>query len=260
MPYLPKAKRGMESKLPMYYIVNAILYKLKTGVQWRFLPVSALFPHHDYSWKSVYHHFNKWSKNQAWDKLHQHLLANHRKELDMSSIQIDGSHTPVKRGGQSVGYQGRKKSKTSNLLLLTDTQGIPLACSAVISGQHNDAFDLECQMESMLNHLKKSGLNTTGLFLNADAGFDTKEFKKYCISSDVFPNIAINRRNGASENDNLSFIFDELLYKSRFVIERTNAWLDAFKALLVRFETSNSNWRAWNVIASCLILLRYTKL
>jgi hypothetical protein len=36
--------------------------------------------------------------------------------------------------------------------------------------------------------------------------------------------------------------------------------LDAFKALLVRFETSNSNWRAWNVIASCLILLRFVKL
>lgn len=33
-------------------------------------------------------------------------------------------------------------------------------------------------------------------------------------------------------------LFDELLYKCRFVIERTNTWLDAFKAILVRFETN----------------------
>ncbi len=26
----------------------------------------------------------------------------------MSSVQLDGSHTPAKRGGQAVGYQGGK--------------------------------------------------------------------------------------------------------------------------------------------------------
>jgi len=30
--------------------------------------------------------------------------------------------------------------------------------------------------------------------------------------------------------------FDELLYKCRFVVECTNAWLDASIAVLVRFE------------------------
>ena len=33
--------------------------------------------------------------------------------------------------------------------------------------------------------------------------------------------------------------FDELIYKTRFVIERPNAWLDALKAIMVRFETNN---------------------
>ena len=60
----------------------------------------------------------------------------------MSSIQLDGTHTPTKRGGQGVGYQGRKKCKTSNMLIITDSQGIPLACSEPISGNHNDAYNL----------------------------------------------------------------------------------------------------------------------
>ncbi len=47
-----------------------------------------------------------------------------------------------------------------------------------------------------------------------------------------------------------------LLYKCRFVIERTNAWLDAFKALLVRFETNKIHWKALNLLAFTVILLR----
>jgi transposase len=40
---LPLAKRGFQVTIPLEEIVNAILYKLKTGVQWHQLPVKALF-------------------------------------------------------------------------------------------------------------------------------------------------------------------------------------------------------------------------
>ena len=36
-------KRGFKSKAPLHEIANAILYKLKTGVQWEYLPVETLF-------------------------------------------------------------------------------------------------------------------------------------------------------------------------------------------------------------------------
>jgi transposase len=42
---------------------------------------------------------------------------------------------------------------------------------------------------------------------------------------------------------------NEALYKERFVVERTNVWLDAFKAILVRFETKKMYWKALNIIA-----------
>ena len=43
VPYLPEQKRGFKPKAPLCEIVNAILYKLKTGVQWELLPVGSLF-------------------------------------------------------------------------------------------------------------------------------------------------------------------------------------------------------------------------
>ncbi len=50
--------------------------------------------------------------------------------------------------------------------------------------------------------------------------------------------------------------FDDLLYKRRFVIERMNAWIDSFKALLIRFETKISTWMALHFLAFTVLLCR----
>lgn len=232
-------------------MVEAILYRLKTGCQWRQLPLKQFF-RGKYRWQSVYYHFQKWCKDGSFEKVWQLLLSKYKHLLDLSSIQLDGTHTPTKRGGEAVAYQGRKKSKTSNMLILTDNQGIPLACSDPIAGNHNDAFELVPVFNEMLDKLQLSSIPVDGLFLNADAGFDTEDFRTYCFQKDIIGNIDQNKRNG-SGNDHL---FDELLYKCRFVVERTNAWLDAFKAILVRFETNSIHWKALNLLAFVVILIR----
>jgi len=180
------------------------------------------------------------------------VLNRHKHLLDLSSIQLDGTHTPAKRGGEAVDYQGRKKCKTSNMLIFSDSKGIPISCSEPIAGNHNDAYNLSKNVNLMLNRIKKSKINTDGLFLNADAGFDTKQFRDFCFEKDIMANICKNNRNGNQKE----VVFDEKLYKTRFVIERTNAWLDAFKAILVRFETNKTHWEALNMIAFIVILLR----
>ena len=64
----------------------------------------------------------------------------------------------------------------------------------------------------------------------------------------MFDNIDTNKRNGNDENRS-SFIFDELLYKQRFIIGRTNVWIDASKALFVRFKTKNIHCISLNITA-----------
>jgi transposase len=234
-----------------YQVVQAILYRLKTGCQWRELPMKQFF-RVGYKWQAVYYHFQKWSKNGSWEIMWQEVLKKHKSILDLSSIQLDGTHTPTKRGGQAVDYQGRKKCKTSNMLILADSRGTPVACSEPVAGNHNDAYNLEATVEQMLTNIRSSNISTEGLFLNADAGFNTNGFREFCIANDIIGNIDMNKRNGGEKD----YLFDNLLYKCRFVVERTNAWLDAFKAILVRFETNKIHWKSLNILAFAVILLR----
>ena len=173
----------------------------------------------------------------------------------MSSVELDGSHTPVKRGGQSVGYQGRKKAKTTNLLFLTDRQGIPLACSDPVSGNHNDLFDIEKSVFKIIDTLKDSCIQHEGLFLNADAGFDSQGLRMIFDRLNIIANIDINKRNSKNP-DQHDYYFDPELYKERFVVERTNAWIDGFKNLIIRYEVNSKHWLGLHHLVFSIILLR----
>lgn len=246
LPHLLTTNKGPEISISkLVSIIQLILYRLKTGCQWRMLPMLN-FMSEQYSWKSVYHHFNKWSKQGAWLDAWADLVRDNIEVLDLSSAELDGSHTPVKRGGESVGYQGRKSANTSNSLYMSDRQGIILACSMPESGNHHDAFDARKHFSELVAMLKKAGISTDGLFVNADAGFDTKEFRSLCYEHRMIPNFCYNKRNG-SILDREEF-FDPLLYEDRNVIEHAFAWLDAYKALLNRYETSARNWLSMNVL------------
>lgn len=256
LPNLSVGLRGKECETGMLLeIVSAILYRLKTGCQWRQLPVKQFFSNKILTWQGVYYHFNKWVKDGSWTKVWLEILKTNRQYLDLSSVQLDGSHTPAKRGGEAVGYQGRKASKTTNLLFLADNKGKMLACASPQEGQHNDLFNIKELFNELCETLIKAGINLNGLFLNADAGFDSQELRELCYQKGIFANIDFNPRNNDNQNDNYVY-FDEELYKTRTVIEQANAWLDSFKALLIRYETKAENWVAFNFIAFAVCFLR----
>ncbi len=254
LPHLSQTNLGRKTKIPLWRIIKAIIYRLKSGCQWREIPIAAFCGRTLITWNTMYYHFRKWSKDGSWKRMWAILLSINKSKLDMSSVQLDGSHTPAKRGGEAVGYQNRKKSKTTNALFLTDKQGIPLSISDPIDGNHNDLFDIEIFFAKMLSDLEQSQIETNGLFLNADAGFDSEGFREICFSNGIIANIDFNKRN--SKNTDNQPLLDDLLYKERFSVERTNAWIDAFKALLVRFETKSQTWLSLHYLAFSLILIR----
>lgn len=99
MPYLSIAKRGFSSKFDLVEIMNAILYKLKSGCQWRMLPIGHLFSGEFPSWDTVFHHYRKWSVKEEWEKIYSNIMRKNKSVLDLSISHIDGSHTPAFRGG-----------------------------------------------------------------------------------------------------------------------------------------------------------------
>ncbi|MDY0090545.1 MAG: IS5 family transposase [Flavobacteriaceae bacterium] len=253
VPYLPLAKRGFQATVPLEEIVNAVLYKLKTGVQWYQLPVRALFGGEVLSWQCVYYHYRKWCTTGVLKEVWTRVLERHRSKLDLSSVDLDGSHTTAIRGGEEVEYQGRKKRKTTNALYLSDRQGLPLAISNPVAGNHNDLYDIEVQFEVVTATLEQANIQVEGLFLNADAGFDSKEFRASCGKREINANVCFNKRNGNADRDEY---FDRLLYKERYAIERTNAWMDSFRSLLNRFDTTTTSWLGFNYLAFIVIALK----
>ena len=254
LPYLPSGGRGPQlSEEKKLGIIQLILYKFKTGCQWDFLPIRQ-FMDEPYSAKSVFHHFNKWSKSKVWERIWVNFLEKNKAYLDLSSAQIDGTHTPVKRGGEQVGYQGRKSSKTSNMICISDRNGVILTASPPNSGNHHDLFEIEKHMDKLMEMLKNANISSEGLFLNGDAGFDSKKMREVCFQYGIEPNLDFNKRNGiVSDREDY---FDSQLYKDRQVIEHTFAWLDAFKTLLVRYEKTARNWFSWNLIGFLVIFAR----
>jgi transposase len=153
LPHLSIAKRGFKTKSCLIQIVNSILYKLKTGIQWHMLPVNSLFSKTILSYKTVFGHFRKWCKKGEWEYTWIRILSKHKKTLDLSSRDIDGIHTTALRGGEAVAYQTRKKRKTSNSLYLTDRQGLPLALSSPIGGNHHDLYKIEDSLGELFKTL-----------------------------------------------------------------------------------------------------------
>jgi transposase len=259
LPNLSVGERGKEcSKELIRAVVELILYRLKTGCQWRMLPLQQFFTTETLSWQGVYYHFREWVKDGSWTKVWIGILSAHKDKLDLSSVQLDGSHTLCRQGGEAVGYQGRKKANTTNVLFLADNQGQMLACASPQAGQHHDLFDIQTLFEELCGMLTKAGIDMKGLFLNADAGFDSQELRKLCKQKQIEANIAFNPRKGATDSEEYVY-FDEVLYKCRTVIEHANAWIDSFKALLIRFEKKTTTWLALLLLAFSVRFLRKIK-
>ena len=105
-----------------------------------------------------------------------------------------------------------------------------IAMGSPKAGNHNDLYEIEEVLKEILALLEEAGIEHKGLFLNADAGFDSKSLREFLESKEIIANIKPNPRN------------DEELYKNRFKIEQANGWLDGYKGLIMRYEYLDVTW------------------
>lgn len=111
-PHLSVAKRGFVSEIPLYKIFNYILYKLRTGCQWEFLPMDTTVngvP--EASYQVPYYHFRKWSRDGSLQRLFDASIMTIRGELNLSEINLDGSHSAAKKGAKKSVIKGGRKRR-----------------------------------------------------------------------------------------------------------------------------------------------------
>jgi transposase len=258
-PHLSKALRGYVSKIPLYKIFNYILYVLYTGCQWQSLPIENKQNNpskKEISYQAVYYHFRKWSRDGSLKKVFKSSIKTIGELLNLSEINFDGSHTISKKWGESVKYQGRKKAKTSNILPVTEEVGNIIATTQIIAGNHHGSFELKERLKEIFKYLKSQSLDIKGAYFNADSAFDTKEARKVCWNYGVIPNIDENQRNLRRVKRGRKRHFNKEVYNNRFCIERSFAWVDKFKRLLIRFERKDIYFLGFHFIAFTMINFR----
>jgi putative transposase len=121
----PPKPGGRPRSLDMRQVINAMLYIVVTGAQWRMLPKD--YP----NWKSVYHYFRLWQKDRIWPRIHDTLRAQVRRRAgrhkhptagSMDSQSVKTTQVPGIRGYDSGKHiNGRKRH------ILVDTLGLLLA-------------------------------------------------------------------------------------------------------------------------------------
>jgi putative transposase len=124
-PLLPQPKRLGRPRTPLREIVNALLYAIKTGCQWRLLPKT--FP----PWPTVYHILRRWSREAVLGSINDRLRALVRERADNDyrpAAAILDSQTERSAGHSgTVGYDAGKKTKGRKRFLLVGTLGMVLA-------------------------------------------------------------------------------------------------------------------------------------
>lgn len=92
-------------------LVNAVFYIIKTGCQWRFLPLE--YPH----WKSVYSFYKRSKDKNIWEKMMMDLVKKSRISMGRnphpSYSLIDSQSVKTTSKAEDRGIDGGKKDQRS---------------------------------------------------------------------------------------------------------------------------------------------------
>lgn len=236
---LPKpAKRGRPAT-DLRQVIDAILYVVKGGVPWRYLPVQ--FP----PWQTVYGVFRRWKQNHLWAALNDALRILVRKAsgkrnqptaavLDSQSVKSTGHGGPV-------GFDAGKCIKGRKRHLLVDTLGLVLgvAVTAADTTERDGAKIVLGRVLTWLTWLR---------LLWVDGGYTGPAFANWVKTLRSKLVVEVVKRSDSVRG------FKVL--PRRWVVERTFGWLLHHRRLVRDYERTTTSAEAFVYIAMIPIQLR----
>jgi putative transposase len=230
-------KRGRKRSHELRELINAMRYVLKNGCTWRDLPGD--FP----AWQSVYYHYRKWRNEGLWQTFNKHLRRKLRVLLGRNEEPSAGcaDSQSVKAGClHHNGVDGNKKTNGRKRHLLVDTLGFVLAVLVTPANTPERKG-----LSLLLNQHRHSLPRLHHVWL--DRGYQGAAFinRILCffglVLDIVFP-----------PEDVCGFVPQA----TRWVVERTFAWLGNYRRLSKDFEHLPASSEAFIYMASCDLLLK----
>jgi hypothetical protein len=202
--------------------------------------------------------FARWSDDGSLDQAFiasvQHLAEQH--QLDLSILHGDGSNTVAKKGGNGIGYSGHKHQKGKKVIAIVENNGFVLAPLPVAPVNEADTVLLPDGLNALKRIARLTDLEIDGSYLNPDGGFDSRRNRKAIFNAGLVPNVKENRRNRKTPKRGRKRLFNAAIHALRLCVERTFAWEDKFKRLLLRFEFKQPRHYGMKLMAYTLINLR----
>ena len=222
--------------------LTGILFVLKTGIPWEYLPLEMGCGSGMTCWRRL----RDWQAAGVWQQLHEILLAelNAADKIDWSCAVIDASFVRALGGGERTGPSPvDRRKKGSKHHVLTDGQGVPLA-AATTAANVNEVTQLRRLVEAIPPVRGKPGRpRHRPDRLYGDRGYDSEPERRWL------------RRRGSSRSWRRGTEHGSGLGVYRWVVERTLSWLHAKRKLRVRTDRRTDIHQAFLSLACSLICL-----
>jgi transposase len=111
-------------------------------------------------------------------------------------------------------------------------------------------------LQALKQVAKEIGVDLRGAYLNLDGGFDSARNRKMIFNAGMIPNITENPRHRKTTKRGRKRLFNAAIHALRVQVERTFAWEDKFKRLLLRFERIQQRHYGMKLMAYTLVNLR----
>jgi putative transposase len=233
--------RGAPQTVCRRAVVNAIFYILRSGCAWRLLP-------HDFpKWKTVYGIFRAWRNDGTWEKIHDSLRDELRRQegrkTSPSAAIIDSQTVKTTEVGGQRGYDAGKKINGRKRHIVVDTLGLILA--VVVHSASIQDYDGAVLVLGILGRLKARFNRLKVIF--ADSAYGRNNLPE-CVK-DAFGWVLQTVLRPVN-------VKGFVVLPKRWIVERTFAWLGRYRRHSKDYERNTASSEAMIYIAMSHIMLR----